>query len=215
MVRLAVATVLVSGLAAAAGSAQTCGVPARFMVGVESGLARHAASGGVDGAEWGAVASAGSRGLSLEMAVQRTALGGAESTPHAGRVTLRHSVASLRNWEICVAGHGGASWYGADTGSGRVVAGGAGIRAGRPVAAGATGIIPHVEARGLVARADGTVFDIDVEGAGLSLGVEAGVTGHFRRALARATASADGFAAGLGVTPYPAVAVRLSVGYRF
>lgn len=199
----------------APGAAHTCGEPDGVTGWVHVAAVDHRVAGRVNGLELGAGATLPVAAGALSVGGHRARLSGAPAAPVTLRAAFRRPVTEVAEWQVCGAAHAAASWFSADAGSGHVLVGGPGIQLSRPIRLGDAMVVPHIEARGLAARAAGTVLDEDVDGTGLSLGVEAGALAWRGRWTVLARASLDGFAPGLGATPYPARAVRLGLGYRF
>jgi opacity protein-like surface antigen len=207
--------VLAGLLAPASAAAQACGPGAGGWVGVEAGRVGYDVAGGITGYEWGADAGIGTRSLAARLGYRRLDLEDSGVTPHLLRASLRSALPVAGGWRLCLAAHGGGSVFAGDAGDGTVVGGGVGLGIGHDLSVGQVLVVPFVEARGLAARSTGTVLGLDTDATGLSLGVEGGAIAHAGRLHVQATASLDGFAAGLGVTPFPASAIRLGLGYRF
>jgi opacity protein-like surface antigen len=207
--------VLAGLLAPASAAAQACGPGPGGWVGVEAGRVGYDVAGGITGYEWGADAGIGTRSLAARLGYRRVDLEESGVTPHLLRAALRSALPAGGGWRFCLAAHGGGSLFSGDAGEGTVVAGGVGLGIAYDLRVDQVLVVPFVEARGLAARSTGTVLGLDTDATGLSLGVEGGAIAHVGRLHIQATASLDGFAAGLGVTPFPASAIRLGLGYRF
>ncbi len=205
----AVALLLLVVPAGAAG--QACAVPPGGLVAVEAGAVRYDVANRMTGAEFGADARLSSRQVAFRAGYRRAQFEHGPS-PDIVRLTLSGRLGLADGWSHCVIVHGGAARWATDTDDGLVLAGGLGFGTAYPL--GRSGIVPFLEVRGLGGWSTGSILDVDMHETGLSIGVEAGLTGHFGRIEARASGALDGFAPGLGVTPYPAQALRLTVGIR-
>jgi hypothetical protein len=182
---------------------------------MEASAIEYGVAGGVSGVAWGLDATMGSGRVSGQVGYQRITLRRTTTSPHALRASLRMPVAVVGGWSLCGVGHAGGTRWVADAGQGTVLAGGIGLSLYRAVAIGGATVVPFDEARGLGARGTGTALDVDMDATGLSFGVEAGASIPLGRLELRLTGSMDGFAAGLGVTPYPDRSLRVAMGYRF
>lgn len=201
---------------AAAWPEHVCATPPRHAaVSLEAGTVGYDVAGGVSGLEWGLDGASTMGGVAVGLGYRRVSVSGATTSPSVVRASLRAPVGTMGGWTFCGIGHAGASRYVADAGSGSVIAGGVGLGIARRVMVRGTAVAAHVEGRGLGARGAGTVLDTDMAGTGWSLGFEAGARVPAGRLELGLTGSMDGFAPGLGVTPYPARALRLGVAYRF
>jgi hypothetical protein len=212
---LALTLALAAALAPAGGAAQACDPAPGGWVGLEAGRVTYDVAGGLSGFEWGADAGIGTRTVTARLGYRRVELEGSEVTPHLVRLSLRRTIPVGGGWRICLSALGGGSRFSAEAGDGSVVAGGAGVGIAHGLIIDQVRVVPFLELRGLTARSTGTVLDLDTDASGLSLGAEGGATAYAGRLHIRVTGSLDGFAAGLGVTPYPASAVRVGRGYRF
>lgn len=215
MPALLLALVLAAALAPAPTAAQTCGPAGGGWVGLEAGRVTYDVAGGITGYEWGADMGIGSRSLAARLGYRQVSLEESDVTPQVLRLSVGSTVPVGAGWRLCLAAHGGGSRVSGEAGDGTVVAGGAGLGVAHALVLDGVRMVPFVEARGLAAQSTGTVLGLATDAAGLSLGVEGGAVAHIGRLHIRATAALDGFAAGLGVTPYPASAIRLGLGYRF
>jgi hypothetical protein len=196
-------------------SSQGCGPGPGFWTGAGAGLVQYDVAGGIDGFEYGVDAGLGSRAVRFEVGVRQTSLEHATATPTTVRGALRYGVSGDSGWNFCLVGHGGASRFTADEDEATVAVWGGGIELARASAPSYVRFIPFIEARGLMARSTGTLLGLEVEEEGRSFGVEAGAIFRLDRVQIRASASVDGLAEGLGVTPYPNRAVRVGLLYRF
>jgi hypothetical protein len=193
--------------------AQGCqAFPAGWGAGLEVGGVRHDVAGGVSGIEWGPdLMHAGGR-VSARLGYRRVDLG-RRVTPHVVRGSVSTGLGSLLGARLCATVHGGGTRFSGDGDSGTVLAAGAGLAVAGRTRVGETPVFPYLELRGLGARSAGTVLDVSVEGTGLSLGLEAGARVRRGRLGLRAAASLDGFAGGLGVTPYAGRSLRVGADY--
>jgi hypothetical protein len=212
---LLLALVLVAVLAPAPAAAQACGSTGGGWVGIEGGRVTYDVAGGITGYEWGADVGIGTRSLAARLGYRQVSLEESDVTPQLLRLSVGSTIPVGGGWRLCLAAHGGGSRVSGDAGDGTVVAGGAGLGIAHGIMMDGIRVVPFLEARGLAAQGTGTVLGLETDGSGLSLGVEGGAVAHMGRLHIRATAALDGFAAGLGVTPYPASAIRLGLGYRF
>jgi hypothetical protein len=196
-------------------SAQTCTLANGVWAGPEVGVVSHDIGPRVDGAEVGLSAGVGSRRTTAQINVNRTELSDATGSPTALRATMERHIVTVRSWSVCGTGHAAASRFVAGEDSGDVLAGGLGISLARPFVLGGAPLRAFVEGRGLGARSQATILDTPTESTGLSAGWEAGVSAALGPVRFRVAGSMDGFAPGLGATPYPARALRLGIVYRF
>jgi hypothetical protein len=213
---LAVAFLGIAALAAwpSPSVSQTCGAVGAGVLSLHVAGVHHAAAGGVRGVEVGPAGEAAVGSARLGLEAFRTELETGDASPMGVRGTARIPMAGAAGWLLCTAAHGGATRTSADAGSTLVVAAGVGVGVFGPEL-GAFRVRPHIEARGLGARTSGSILGMDAAGTGFSAGATAGATTIFDRVLISLAGSVDGFAGGLGVTPYPGRALRLGVGYRF
>lgn len=202
-------------LTAAPAAGQSCAPGDGAWVGLEAGAVHHDVAGGTGGLEWGVGAGIGSRLAAARVSVYRTELSGAPATPTTVRLAAHRSVLELGAWRLCATLHAAGSRFTTESDRGSVLAGGAGMGVARALVLAGIPVTPFLEGRGLGARSEATILDMDTEATGFSLGVEAGAAAALGRALIRVTGSLDGFAPGLGATPYPARALRLGLAYRF
>lgn len=219
------ATVMAAVLiGAAAGTAhgQACGVATGRGAAAHGGYVQYDLGAGVSGAMIGLDVTSVSRpavlpGQRFESRLgYRTILLEPGPNPHIVRQVsaMEIPITPLR-FSLCPALHAGGSWVTIDDEPSFALAGGLGLRVAGTILAGAGTAVPYAEVRGLAAYSTGTVFDIEVEGTGLAVGVEAGLLAAFGRLTLQATASLDGLDGGLGLTPYPRAAGELSAGVRF
>jgi hypothetical protein len=157
----------------------------------------------------------GTRSLAARLGYRQVFLEESDVTPHLLRLSIGSTIPVGGGWRLCLAAHGGGSRASGEAGDGTVVAGGAGLGVAHGIVMDGVRVVPFLEARGLAAQSTGTVLGLATDGSGLALGVEGGAVAHIGRLHLRATAALDGFAAGLGATPYPASAIRLGLVYRF
>lgn len=206
---------LVLGLAPAAAAGQSCGAPAGAWAGLEAGRVGYDVAGGITGYEWGADAGIEGGAVTGQVGYRRVELDDGDVTPQLLRASLGYALPVPGRWQVCLAAHGGGSRFSGEWGEGTVLAGGGGLAVSRALVIDDILVVPFLEARGLTARSTGTALGVDTESSGLSLGVAGGAVGHVGRLHISASGSRDGFAGGLGVTPYPAWALRVGAGYRF
>lgn len=212
---LAVSTLL---LVASPGptSAQSCTTAsAGWSAGPVAGAVEYDVAEGLSGVDWGVEVGQGGDRLATRIGYGRVELSNGRVTPQVVRGSARGPVAEIRGVQLCVAVHGGGSRFASDDDHATTLAGGLGLGlAGRTVL-GTTPVVPYLEVRGLGARTSGEVLDLSLEGTGWSVGAEAGAVAGFGRVELRVSGSLDGLAAGLGVTPYAARALRLGAAYIF
>lgn len=134
--------------------------------------------------------------------------------PLGARLRLERPLLELAGVTLCggLLGGGSAARDGED--GAWTAAGGAVVGVTRRLSTARLSISPWVGARGLGARTSGEILGESFVTSGLSLGVEAGVGVSSGRAVGALRVTADGFAAALGATPYPSLAVRLVAGWR-
>jgi hypothetical protein len=179
-------------------------------------VVRYRAAGGLDGVELGADVGAHPGPFALTAGYRTLDLESGRTRPHVGRAAARVRLFRLEDWEACGALHGGGSHFSDGEDRATVMAGGAGIRLVHlPARSGRNMVAPFVEVRGLAASATGKILGLDTAGQGLSIGGEAGLWVMWGRLSLQASGALDGLAPALGVTPYPASAARLAVGFRF
>lgn len=202
-------------LAPAAGAGQSCGAGTGAWAGLEAGRVGYDVAGGITGFEWGADAGIDGSPVAARVGYRRVDLDESDVTPQLLRGSLFYTLPMAGRWQICLTAHGGGSRFSGEWGEGTVLAGGGGLAIRRALLIDDVLVAPYLEARGLSARNTGTALDVDAEASGLSLGLAGGAVAQVGRVHIGASGSRDGFAGGLGVTPYPAWALRLGVGYRF
>lgn len=136
--------------------------------------------------------------------------------PHIGRVAGAIPIPfSPAGAAICAIGHGGVSRLAVGGEGNTVVAGGIGLRVVHPLSFGGVQTRPYAEVRGLAASSSGSILGVDVAETGMAVGVEGGIRAAVGRFTVSLTGAVDGFAAGLGLTPYPNAAGELGIGIRF
>jgi hypothetical protein len=214
--RLSLACPLLLAVLPGAVAAQQCEpVPTGRGAGLEAGAVRYDVAGGLTGVEWGPDAVIAGARLTARAGYRRIDLRDGGPTPHVVRGTLRSALASVLGMPVCAAIHGGGSRFSGDGDEGTVLAGGAGAGTVRQVMLAGARVLPFLEVRGLAATSSGTILGVTIDGSGLSLGIEAGATARVGRVQVRGSGSLDGFAPALGVTPYPARALRFGLEYGF
>ena len=196
-------------LAPAPGAAQTCSVVPG--VAAAGGYVRYPVAGGTSGAAVGADLAVHVRPAVLQLGYRRMLLEGAAADPDVVRGVVVYPAYRLAGLDLCAVGHGGLTRFTLDSDAGWLVAGGIGAT----LAPAPGPLRPYGSVRGLGARTVGTVLGLDVDAAGLSLGVEAGIAAVFGPAALRLSGTIDGFDDGLGVTPYPGQAAELALQLRF
>jgi len=206
---LVVALLLLAAPTATMG--QACAIPAGGLVSLAGAAVRYDVADRQTGVAWGGDVGISSRQVAFRGGYRRIEFDNGVS-PHVVRASLHGRLGVVDGWSHCIVAHGGASRFETDTDDGLVLAGGLGFATAYPI--GRSGIVPFMEVRGLAATASGTVLDMDMAADGLSIGVEAGLAAFMGRVQLRATGSLDGFSPALGVTPYPAQAIRLELGFR-
>ena len=211
------ATLLVAALAlgpAAAAGQLACGVRGAE-VGVEAGLVRYAMGGGASGLELAAGAGFGTERVAARVSAGVVDLNDSQLDPTVVRGAVGVPIGEMGEWGVCVTGDAGLSWFGDFQDDASVIAGGGGVSLARPFRLGPAAAVLSLEGRALAASATGSMLGLTISATGLSLGAAAGVAAAFGPAVIRLVASADGFATGLGPTPYPHQAIRLSAALRF
>lgn len=172
-------------------------------------------AGGSRGLEWGVVGGLVFGPTSLRAGYHRIHLEHAAATPHAVRVVAQRRLLDVGPLSVCAGLHAAGSRFDTGEDRGTVLAGGLGLGLSAPVTVGGTAVTSFLEGRGLGARSHATILGVSTEETGFSLGLEAGAAVAVGRARIRVAGALDGFAPGLGVTPYPAQAVRVTVAYLF
>jgi hypothetical protein len=207
-------------VSAAPAAGQWCvgrpGSPA-WVAGFEGGGVEYDLGSGVRGIEWGPELAHIRSRVAIAVGYRRVELVDlteAQVTPHFGRGSLSVRMGSIGGVAVCATAHGGGSRFEAAGDDGTVMVGGLGLAlAGRTIFD-ETPLHPFVEVRGLAARSTAEVLGVAIDEAGYSVGVEAGITAYLGRAAVRLTGSLDGFAPGLGLTPYASRAIRLGIGFH-
>jgi hypothetical protein len=196
-------------------AAEWCGqLRPGMAAGLEAGGIRYSVADGVSGVEWGPELALGGSRIAGRMGYRQVVLRDVDVRTHVVRGSARVALGSVLGVGLCATLHGGGTRFATGADHGTVVAGGAGAALTRAGADGAP-VSPFFEVRGLAARSSGSILDIATDATGLSLGVEAGVHARLGRVQMRASGSVDGFAAGLGVTPYPERGLRVGLAYAF
>lgn len=208
--RVAVAVVAGALLVPAGAAAQTCGVATS--IAAVGGYADYDIAGGTGGPAIGADVTVDAGTAGLRLGVRTIVLEGDAPDPLLARAQAALPVTTFAGWAVCGDIHAGVSQFSFSDDSGTVLAGGLGLT----VAPAAPGTIrPWISVRGLAGWATGRILDFDVSETGLSVGVEAGITARAGPLSVRLAGARDGFAGGLGTTPYPALSAELAVGYHF
>lgn len=199
------------------GSAEVGGVGGG--VGASVGVASYRTGGGVSGVSYGVDGSAGLEalgGVSMRAGYRGVNLNGRRAD--LGRIAVGVPLPlpfATGPIAVCGVGHAGVAKLPVRDAGTTVLAGGAGLRLATRLALGAAWAVPYAELRGLAARSTGTLLGVDVEADGLAMGLEAGVAATLGRGTLRLAAAVDGFADGLGVTPYPSATAEVGIGIRF
>ena len=141
-------------------------------------------------------------------------VGEGRGRPIGVRLRLERPLLQVGGFTLCGGLLAGGSTVRAGEDGAWTAAGGVLVGASRRLSTRRLTIAPWVGARGLGARTTGEILDEEFVTTGLSLGVEAGVGVSGDRVMGALQVTADGFDAGLGATPYPALAVRLVAGWR-
>lgn len=197
-------------------SAQACaGAGQGISAGPAVGLVHYEFGDGTDGLELGArLRWRGSFGeAALEPYV--LSLDGALTRPIGVRGSFSLPLLELMGVSLCADVMAGATRFDWEDDSGLTAAAGAGATASTTIALGGTVLVPFLGARGIGATTSGEVLGLELDASGASFGVEGGAEVAAGRVDVRASVSVDGFAAGLGPTPYPARSLRLAIGWRF
>ena len=132
-----------------------------------------------------------------------------------GRVGLGRRLVDVGGVALCAAALGGVALASADAGDALSLGGGLAVTALLPRPVGAGRITPYAALRLLGATTFGEVLGESVGSSGASIGGAAGVAFAAGRLAASLGVTADGFDPGLGATPYPDLAIRLTAGWRF
>jgi hypothetical protein len=185
-----------------------------ILIGVAGGAFRYDVAGAMTGTEWGPEAGLASRLVTFRASYGQLDLDGSEIAPHVVRGSLRISSDAESALSLCLAAHGGATWFAAGDEVATALVGGVGMGAAVRTMVGRSQVVTFVEIRGLAGRTTGELLDMDVEASGMAVGFEGGARLRVGRLELRATGSLDGLAPGLGVTPYPARAVRVAGAIR-
>jgi hypothetical protein len=214
-IAVAVLGTIVLAAAPSGAGGQSCGLAAGGVsVGGAVGGAHYQAAGGQTGASVGGDIAFGSALGSLRASYRTVILEG--HSPQIGRLTaavpLPLPIGAVR---LCGVGHGGASRLAVEGEAVTVLAGGIGLRLALPMRLGGGMAAPYVEIRGLSARSAGELLGVDLGASGLGLGGEGGARLSLGPLTAAFSVSADGFASGLGLTPYPSAVGELMLGIRF
>ncbi|MDX1675548.1 MAG: hypothetical protein R3314_12195, partial [Longimicrobiales bacterium] len=188
-------------------AAQQCGPGSA--VGGAAGYAGYAVAGGIDGAQYGADASIAVGSGTLQLSGRLVALEGAAPDPVLGRGRATYPLVAVRGVALCGDAHAGVSRFAVADDTGVVLAGGLGVTL-EPARTGT--VRPWLSVRGLGGRATGTVLGVDTDATGLAVGVEAGLELELGPVAVRLSGARDGFAGGLGPTPYPETSLALAVG---
>lgn len=210
-----IAVMLMIGGGSAGVTAQSCGlVPHGVAAGGTGGIAAYEAAGGLRGAVVGVQAGAGTDGGSFQGSYRTLRLDreDPQMVRLAGTVPLLVPLGAVT---LCVVGHGAVSRLAVSGEANTVLAAGGGLRLARPLAIAGVTAVSYGEVRALGARSGGRLLGVDMEARGLALGGEAGLRAVYGPVTVMATASLDGFAPGLGLTPYPSRAVELGIGVHF
>lgn len=193
-----------------AAAAQTCGIAPG--VAAAGGYASHRVAGGTDGVALGADIGFRAGPAVVRLGYRRTVLAGEAADPDGVRGVASYPAVRMEGVTVCGDAHAGVTHFAVRGDAGTVLAGGVGVTL---APAGSGPLHPYVSLRGLAARTVGTVLDVDIDAAGLALGVEAGLAATIGPLSLRVAGARDGFDDGLGVTPYPTTSLELAVGYRF
>lgn len=197
-------------------AAQVCtGAGTGVSIAPVAGLVHYEFGDGTDGVELGAELRW--RGSRAEAALHpyRVSVDGALTSPLGIRGGVSIRVLEILGVTTCADLMGGATGFAWEGDSGLTVAGGSGLTMATTLSLGAAAVTPYLGARGLAAATSGEILGLDVDASGGSVGLEGGATVTAGRLDLRASVALDGFAGGLGATPYPGRAARLAVGWRF
>lgn len=197
-------------------AAQGCtGVGTGVSIAPVAGLVHYEFGDGTDGLELGAeLRWRGSRAEAV-LHPYRVSVDGALTSPLGIRSGVSIRVLEVLGVTTCANLMGGAARFAWEGDSGLTVAGGAGLSIATTLSLGSAALTPYVGTRGLAAATSGEVLGLEVEASGGSVGLEGGARVAAGRLDVRASVALDGFAGGLGATPYPGRAARLAVGWRF
>lgn len=197
-------------------AAQVCtGAGTGVSIAPVAGLVHYEFGDGTDGLELGAELRW--RGSDTEAVLHpyRVSVDGALTAPLGIRGGVSIRVLELLGVTTCANLMGGAARFAWEDDSGQTVAGGAGLTLATTLSLGAAALTPYLGARGLAAATTGEILGLELDGSGGSVGLEGGATVTAGRLDFRASVAFDGFAGGLGATPYPGRAARLAVSWRF
>lgn len=205
-------------LAASPGAAAQGGCldASRGHVAANAGIVRVEVAGGrtIGGVEAGVEGGGRFGPIHVSAGAGYTVLDDAPGNPVSLRIRAERALVELVGITLCGALLGGGTVISSGGDRAWTGAGGAALTAARPLGS-ATRVTPYLGVRGLGGRAGGEVLGEEIVATGGSLGVEGGIAVEAGRFAGAVRATADGFDPGLGPTPYPALAVRLVVGWRF
>lgn len=218
--RLGTGLVVLLGIAGPAAAQDRCGEPGdvgRTRVSAIVGAVRYDLVGDrvSDGVEVGLEAGARAAGFGIRGGVHRVLLGDAPTDPTTARLRLMREVFRVAGIGLCGVALAGGSRVSSGSDAAVTIGGGIGLIAGARFAMGRIAVAPFVGARALGARSTGDVLGQEFSASGGSVGVEGGVGAAHGRAHGALRFSMDGFDPALGATPYPGLALRLALGWRF
>lgn len=204
------ALVLAGGLLAPGAEAQTCGIGTG--VAVAGGYAEFRVADGTAGPQLGADVTVDAGAVGLRLGARTVQLEGDAPDPIIGRAEVRVPIVALEGVAVCGDILGGASRFSVADDAATVLAGGVGLT----LAPADPGVVrPWISVRGLAGWATGTILNFDVSESAFAVGVAGGLTARLGRVSVGLAAARDGFDAGLGTTPYPAISAELALGYHF
>lgn len=218
---LAAGLVILLGLAAPAAGQDHCGDrgdAAGVRVSAIAGAVRYDLAGdrASDGVELGLEAGLRAGGFGIRGGLHHVLLGDAPANPTTARLRLTREVLRIAGVGLCGVALAGGSVVSSGSDNAVTVGGGIGITAAARLAAGSSlTVAPFLGARLLGASATGEVLGESFSVSGGSVGGEGGVAVASGRTHAALRLSMDGFDPALGATSYPALALRLSLGWRF
>lgn len=154
-------------------------------------------------------------GFGVRGSIHRVLMSDAPADPTGARVLVTREVFRIAGIRLCGAAHAGAATTSAGSDRATSIAGGLGLLTAARLQAGGVTIAPFLGVRALGARTSGEVLGEGLSATGGSVGGEGGVAASLGRGHAALRVSTDRFDPALGATPYPRLAIRLSVGWRF
>lgn len=213
--------VLGLALLPAGAAGQRCGLAAGPGVAGVAGMAWYDLGDGLEGpmlgGDLGVVAPGVAPGEGLEIrGGYRTVRLADGPDPHIGRLTAALSLPlPVPAVTLCPTLHAGGSYLVVDGAETTVTTGGVGLRLAARIPMGPVRAVPYGEVRGLAGWTTGTVLGLDFDASGYAFGGELGLELVLGALTIHVSGSMDGFADGLGLTPYPGTAAEAAIGVRF